>query len=401
MSLGACLTVSKVLIKAEGQRHSWWRGTAPTGVLWGPTSTKTPEVPCEALPASVAHFWGGPPPGPSPPSLEPDPGGPLPNVLRPTPLSASPPPPHSGPCPHLAIVQLPGHALCLPLPSPGTRHPLFCCLRKGSKHPGALGTPVVEDLLWLPRAHSKESSPLGLPYQRPRPWLGLRAPHLACDVSQTPCLSPHSSLSLVASSCTSWPSSPGLGLLGSLPVLREVLPVTHADPLLEHFGGVCVGGRAGTGMEAQEEGGAQFSPWSSSAWLHLALGGGLCPLISPLGQLGAVPLIHPMRAGRLGWRAQHRSRCRCLCVGWQFPSPGPRLPAAADATPLPSSTWLPKGGGVGVQMKSWMGAEPDQGFQVVTLTCCRGQRGPGSSPRLFGDAAVMARGSAAGVEPYL
>lgn len=84
-----------------------------------------------------------------------------------------------------------------------------------------------------------------------------------------------------------------------------------------------------------------------------------------------------------------------------FPSPGPHVPAAADATPPPSSTWLPKGGGVGVPMKSWMGAEPGQGFRVVTLICCRGRRGPGASPWLFGDAAVVARGSAAGVEPYL
>lgn len=43
-------------------------------------------------------------------------------------------------------------------------------------------------------------------------------------------------------------------------------------------------------------------------------------------------------------------------------------------------------------MKSWMGAEPGQGFRVVTLICCRGRRGPEASPRLFGDATVVARG---------
>lgn len=181
---------------------------------------------------------------------------------------------------------------------------------------------MVEDLLWLPSAHSKESSPLGLPYQRPRPWGGLRAPHLACDVSQTLCLSPHSSLSGASSSCTSRPSSPGVGPLGALPVLREVLPVRHPDPLLEHFGDVCVGGGVGMGVEAQEGGGGRFAPCSSSAWLHWVLGRGLCPLISPLCQLGAVPLIRPVRAGKLGLRTQHCPPYRCLCVGWRSPPLG-------------------------------------------------------------------------------
>lgn len=161
---------------------------------------------------------------------------------------------------------------------------------------------MVEDLLWLPGAHLKESSPLGLPHQRPRPWGGLCAPHLACDVSQTLCL-----------------------------------------------------------------GSASDSPRES--W-----------------EAGVEDSALPPIQVSLCWLA--------------FPSPGPHVPAAADATPPPSSTWLPKGGGVGVQMKSWMGAEPGQGFRVVTLTCCRGRRGPGASAPLFGDAAVVARGSAAGLEPY-
>lgn len=147
---------------------------APARVPWGLISTKIPKS--HVSPSHLCGpFLGGPPPQPSVASIETDPGipalpGPHQNVLQPTQLCASLPNAlHSAFVPRLVVVQLPGHSLasCLPLPSPGTLHLLFRLPDGASGHRYALGTLVVEDLLWLPSAHSKKSPPLRLRCLRP------------------------------------------------------------------------------------------------------------------------------------------------------------------------------------------------------------------------------------------
>ena len=151
---------------------------APARVPWGLMSTKMPKS--HVSPSHLCGpFLGGPPPHPSVPSIEPDPG-----------ILAPPRPPPKCPPAHTALCfspQPPTFCLCPPsgcclaswscsglLPSSAllwNSLPALLAarwsLRRGSGHHYALGTLVVKDLLWLPSTHSKESPPLRLPCLRP------------------------------------------------------------------------------------------------------------------------------------------------------------------------------------------------------------------------------------------
>lgn len=156
----------------------WWRAWHQLGSHGGLMSTKIPKS--HVSPSHLCGpFLGGPPPHPSVPSIELDPG-----------IPAPPRPPPKCPPAHTALCfspQPPTFCLCPPsgccpaswscsglLPSstlPWNSLPALLAarwsLRRGSGHRYALGTLVVEDLLRLPSTQSKESPPLRLPCLRP------------------------------------------------------------------------------------------------------------------------------------------------------------------------------------------------------------------------------------------
>lgn len=169
--MGEYLMGSKSLTKADNRVSLLVESMAPARVPWGLMSTKIPKS--HVSPSHLCGpFLGGPLLSPAflaqslilvPPQMSPSAHGsvllpPTPRILPSAPVWCYP-----------ASWSCPGLLPSPPLPWDSSPALLAArwSLRRGSGHRYALGTLVVKGLLWLPRAHAKESPPLRLPCQRP------------------------------------------------------------------------------------------------------------------------------------------------------------------------------------------------------------------------------------------